>query len=49
MITILKRNGRREPLDISKIQKYTAAAVKGLAGVSCTFKMVLHLKQSKRR
>ncbi|MEE8588683.1 MAG: ATP cone domain-containing protein, partial [Sulfurimonadaceae bacterium] len=34
MITILKRNGRREPLDISKIQKYTAAAVKGLAGVS---------------
>jgi len=34
MITILKRNGRRETLDISKIQKYTAAAVKDLAGVS---------------
>ncbi len=34
MITIIKRNGRREPLDIAKIQKYTAAAVKGLANVS---------------
>jgi len=34
MITIIKRNGRRETLDISKIQKYTAAAVKGLSGVS---------------
>ena len=34
MITILKRNGRRETLDISKIQKYTAAAVKDLSGVS---------------
>ncbi|MGB6020628.1 MAG: ribonucleoside-diphosphate reductase subunit alpha [Sulfurimonadaceae bacterium] len=34
MITILKRNGRRETLDISKIQKYTSAAVKGLSGVS---------------
>jgi len=34
MITIIKRNGRREPLDISKIQKYTAAAVKGLENVS---------------
>jgi len=34
MITIIKRNGRREPLDISKIQKYTSAAVKGLANVS---------------
>ena len=34
MITILKRNGRRETLDISKIQKYTSAAVKGLEGVS---------------
>ena len=34
MITVLKRNGRSETLDISKIQKYTAAAVKGLAGVS---------------
>ena len=34
MITIIKRNGRREPLDIAKIQKYTAAAVKGLTNVS---------------
>ncbi len=34
MITIIKRNGRSEPLDITKIQKYTAASVKGLAGVS---------------
>ncbi len=34
MITIIKRNGRREALDISKIQKYTSAAVKGLDNVS---------------
>lgn len=34
MITIVKRNGRREPLDIAKIQKYTSAAVKGLSNVS---------------
>lgn len=34
MISILKRNGRREALDISKIQKYTSAAVKGLTNVS---------------
>ena len=34
MITIIKRNGRTEPLDISKIQKYTEAAVKGLTNVS---------------
>ncbi len=34
MITIIKRNGRREPLDISKIQKYTSAAVRGLTNVS---------------
>ena len=34
MITIIKRNGRREPLDIAKIQKYTSAAVKGLENVS---------------
>ena len=34
MITIIKRNGRREPLDITKIQKYTSAAVNGLTGVS---------------
>ncbi len=34
MITVIKRNGRTEPLDISKIQKYTSSAVKGLANVS---------------
>ncbi len=34
MITIIKRNGRTEPLDISKIQKYTSAAIKGLSNVS---------------
>jgi len=34
MITIIKRNGRSEPLDITKIQKYTSASVTGLSGVS---------------
>ena len=34
MVSIIKRNGRREPLDITKIQKYTSAAVQGLTGVS---------------
>ncbi len=34
MITIIKRNGRRETLDIAKIQKYTSAAVEGLNNVS---------------
>lgn len=34
MITIIKRNGRTEALDITKIQKYTAAAVKDLDNVS---------------
>ena len=34
MITIIKRNGRTEKLDISKIQKYTSAAVEGLSNVS---------------
>ncbi len=34
MISIIKRNGRSELLDISKIQKYTSAAVKGLSNVS---------------
>ncbi|MCK4737644.1 MAG: hypothetical protein KAT10_03720, partial [Sulfurimonas sp.] len=34
MITIIKRNGRTEALDITKIQKYTSAAVKDLSGVS---------------
>lgn len=34
MITIIKRNGRREPLDITKIQKYTSEAVKGLENVT---------------
>lgn len=33
MLTIVKRNGRRVPLDITKIQKYTSAAVKGLMNV----------------
>ena len=34
MITIIKRNGRTEKLDISKIQKYTSAAVENLSNVS---------------
>ncbi len=34
MIRVVKRNGRIESLDISKIQKYTSAAVEGLDGVS---------------
>ncbi|MDD2905760.1 MAG: ribonucleoside-diphosphate reductase subunit alpha [Sulfurimonas sp.] len=34
MITVIKRNGRTEQLDISKIQKYTSAAVKDLSNVS---------------
>ncbi len=34
MLKVVKRNGRVEPLDITKIQKYTSAAVKGLEGVS---------------
>ncbi|MFT7859751.1 MAG: ribonucleoside-diphosphate reductase subunit alpha [Sulfurimonas sp.] len=34
MITVIKRNGRTEPLDVTKIQKYTTAAVKDLPGVS---------------
>jgi len=34
MITVLKRNGRTEPMDISKIQKYTSASVEGLDNVS---------------
>lgn len=33
-ITVIKRSGRTEPLDISKIQKYTSSAVAGLEGVS---------------
>ncbi|MBN2781709.1 MAG: ribonucleoside-diphosphate reductase subunit alpha [Campylobacterales bacterium] len=33
-MTIIKRNGRTEPLDITKIQKYTSAAVGGLNNVS---------------
>ncbi|WP_241855439.1 ribonucleoside-diphosphate reductase subunit alpha [Sulfurimonas xiamenensis] len=33
-MTIIKRNGRTEPLDITKIQKYTSAAVKELDNVS---------------
>jgi ribonucleoside-diphosphate reductase alpha chain len=34
MIKVIKRNGRIESLDITKIQKYTSAAVEGLKGVS---------------
>ncbi|MRI59282.1 MAG: ribonucleoside-diphosphate reductase subunit alpha [Epsilonproteobacteria bacterium] len=34
MIRVIKRNGRVEPLDITKIQKYTKAACDGLDGVS---------------
>ncbi len=34
MITVIKRNGRTETLDITKIQKYTSAAVKDLSNVS---------------
>ncbi len=34
MIRVIKRNGRVEPLDITKIQKYTKAACEGLEGVS---------------
>ncbi len=34
MIRVIKRNGRVEPLDITKIQKYTRAACEGLDGVS---------------
>lgn len=33
-IKVTKRNGRIEPLDITKIQKHTFAAVEGLEGVS---------------
>ena len=33
-INVIKRNGRIEPLDITKIQKYTSDAVKGLDNVS---------------
>jgi len=34
MQTIIKRDGRAEPLDIRKIQKYTQDAVRGLSNVS---------------
>jgi ribonucleoside-diphosphate reductase alpha chain len=34
MIRVVKRDGRVEPLDISKIQKYTAESVEGLTNVS---------------
>lgn len=33
-LNVIKRNGRIEPLDITKIQKYTSSAVEGLSGVS---------------
>lgn len=34
MLTVQKRNGRIEALDISKIQKYTSCAIQGLDNVS---------------
>lgn len=34
MITVQKRNGRTEALDIAKIQKYTSSAIEGLDNVS---------------
>ncbi len=34
MIRVVKRNGRIESLDVTKIQKYTSAATEGLKGVS---------------
>ncbi|MFT7823447.1 MAG: ribonucleoside-diphosphate reductase subunit alpha [Sulfurimonas sp.] len=34
MVRVVKRNGRIESLDVSKIQKYTSAAIEGLDGVS---------------
>ncbi|MEA2027790.1 MAG: ribonucleoside-diphosphate reductase subunit alpha [Campylobacterota bacterium] len=34
MIRVVKRDGRVEPLDIAKIQKYTAESVEGLKNVS---------------
>ena len=34
MITVIKRSGRIEPLDITKIQKYTGESVRGLENVS---------------
>jgi ribonucleoside-diphosphate reductase alpha chain len=34
MLTVQKRNGRIEPLDISKIKKYTSSAVEGLENVN---------------
>ncbi|MBX7490102.1 ribonucleoside-diphosphate reductase subunit alpha [Helicobacter turcicus] len=34
MLTVVKRNGRIEPLDVTKIQKYTRDSVVGLEGVS---------------
>jgi len=34
VLTVTKRNGRIEPLDITKIQKYTSSAVAGLENVS---------------
>ena len=34
MVRVVKRSGRVETLDVSKIQKYTAAAVEGLDNVS---------------
>lgn len=35
-ITVIKRNGRREKLNISKIRKYTKASCEGLDGVDYT-------------
>ena len=34
MITVVKRNGQRVPLDISKIQRQVANACRGIDGVA---------------
>ena len=34
MLTVIKRDGRIEPLDVTKIQKYTHDSVVGLEWVS---------------
>jgi len=45
MIKVVKRNGRIEALDVTKIQKYTSAAVEGLNGVNQSELEVERLKR----